>query len=537
MRIFTVSQLYVVFIPVVIFLAHALFFTGWVADDAGISYAYARNLVQGYGLVAQPGLEPVEGFSNFLWVMILAAFFALGVFHPIIVPKILGIALVIGAYVAVYRTWAKLPGIGPLSVLIALGLTSLNTAFVVWTMSGMENALYVFLLCLLMFFVIESCYTSVHRTTYALIAGILVTLISLTRPDGAVYLMVYPVSLLVVKMYRRDPVTKTSLSVLAIYLLAFSATFGIFLLFRLFYFGELLPNTYYAKDGPDAATILSVIALKAVMVTKFLTLMRSVVGDWGALFSLGLVIATTLGIRAQIVTWEMSALLVALVCSILVYLLLPEDWMAEYRFGTPFVIWFNLYSVFLVSQFVRRWRWSAGRRALATALVCLVIGATVIHMFPRSLAFSAHPVLDFRWVVDRYGKRFNAYADVLGLDEASVLLPDLGGTLFVSRLRIYDLAGLCDRIIARTLRRSNNNFRDYIFEEIRPTFIHTHGYWTLVARFSADDRFKRDYVAIHEKADDWIRKRIRQNINSGDYVRRDALRDNPDALARLRALK
>ena len=46
---------------------------GWfVCDDAFISFCYARNLLEGHGLVYNPG-EYVEGYSNFLWVLELTA--------------------------------------------------------------------------------------------------------------------------------------------------------------------------------------------------------------------------------------------------------------------------------------------------------------------------------------------------------------------------------------------------------------------------------------------------------------------------------
>lgn len=43
----------------------------WTSDDAFISFRYARNLVEGKGLVYNAG-ERVEGFSNFLWTMLIA---------------------------------------------------------------------------------------------------------------------------------------------------------------------------------------------------------------------------------------------------------------------------------------------------------------------------------------------------------------------------------------------------------------------------------------------------------------------------------
>jgi len=43
-----------------------------VCDDAFISFRYARHLAEGQGLVWNPE-ERVEGYTNFLWVLVLAA--------------------------------------------------------------------------------------------------------------------------------------------------------------------------------------------------------------------------------------------------------------------------------------------------------------------------------------------------------------------------------------------------------------------------------------------------------------------------------
>ena len=54
-------------------LSHVAWF---LCDDAFISFRYARNLLEGHGLVFNPG-EYVEGYSNFLWTLELALLWAL----------------------------------------------------------------------------------------------------------------------------------------------------------------------------------------------------------------------------------------------------------------------------------------------------------------------------------------------------------------------------------------------------------------------------------------------------------------------------
>ena len=42
-------------------------------DDAFISFRYAANLARGDGLVFNPGMPPVEGYTNFLWTVLFCA--------------------------------------------------------------------------------------------------------------------------------------------------------------------------------------------------------------------------------------------------------------------------------------------------------------------------------------------------------------------------------------------------------------------------------------------------------------------------------
>ncbi|HYN19924.1 MAG TPA: hypothetical protein VE078_03115, partial [Thermoanaerobaculia bacterium] len=91
-------------LPFLVLLAHALLFGGWIVDDAGITFVYARNLAAGHGLVSQPGLPPVEGFSNFLWLATFLPSLLLGVFHPVIIPKLASVVLLAGSFFLLDRS-------------------------------------------------------------------------------------------------------------------------------------------------------------------------------------------------------------------------------------------------------------------------------------------------------------------------------------------------------------------------------------------------------------------------------------------------
>src|SRR5258706_2501582 len=70
-------------------VAHSLVFN-FVTDDAFISFVYSRNLAEHGQLVFNLG-EHVEGYTNFLWTVVLAALYKLGL-QPEIASRVLGTA-------------------------------------------------------------------------------------------------------------------------------------------------------------------------------------------------------------------------------------------------------------------------------------------------------------------------------------------------------------------------------------------------------------------------------------------------------------
>jgi hypothetical protein len=147
------------------------------------------------------------------------------------------------------------------------------------------------------------------------------------------------------------------------------------------------------------------------------------------------------------------------------------------------------------------------------------------HFRTRLSGFAMEPTLPLAVVEERFGKRFNLLAESLGVQSGSVLLPDVGGTLLVSELRVYDLAGLTDRTIARSwfYERDAERYLEYVFETARPSFIHLHEPWQRATPLLDDPRFEQTYVGIWQPPP-------RIPGFSQDFVRRDLL-IRPDAAA------
>jgi len=510
-------RLIAVAVPLVVLVVHSSLFWGWIVDDAGISFSYARNLAHGYGLVSQPGFDPVEGYSNSLWVGLLAPFMLVGLFDPAVTPKVLSLVLVGASFVVIYRTMALalVPNAAGRWAELALGLPllllSLNTSFVVWTTSGLENPLFVLELSLLLYYSMRAAAGGEASTRHAVILGLLAAAAAMTRPDGALFVIAYPV-LIAAGLLAKRTFPWESVRHLLTYGAAFAIPIAGFMALRLIYFGEVYPNTYHAKGGVTTQRLLP----------KANDLLGSVVGfsqtevQWLVLAAVvaGIFVIKRPALRAGGVFLAVSALGV---------LLLPQDWMRENRFCSLFVVSFYVVVGLQALYLVQDTRTKIARPALASGLVGFgaILAFSAGGFADRSIDFSKQPTVPMGTVKTYFGDRFERYGWMLEVKQPSLLTLDIGGVLYYSDLRVYDMAGLTDKTIARTLQHDQQAFYDYVFEDLRPTFIHTHGLYAVYASLDQDPRFRRQYRPICEQIDPWVEKVWRFYWYAGDYVRWD----------------
>ena len=523
-------------VPFLLHLYLTLSLSGWIMDDAGISFTYARNLAHGHGLVSQPGLTPVEGYSNFLWVILMVPFFLLNIFDPFVTAKTVSLVLVAITFYYLHKSMCHLTNGKPMVSFTVLICLALNTSFTVWTCSGLENPLFAALIAALFYLQLLYLDKKYSPKPTPLIVGLLVGGIAMTRPDGIAYFFVFPFIIVLGFLSKKRPTVGVLLRAFSVYAVTLIVVYGGFILFRYLYFGEFLPNTYYAKGGPSLSTLVPALTLQGKYLTKFQQLAASVLGTWWWWWvPVGWLSLLTLALSRR-EHWRKYLLLLAMTFTAgFVYIIMPNDWMGEYRFATPFFLFVYcclvLLGRFLITGLPLR---RIGRRALGGLLfICILYLSAATHL-PRLEEFSKRKVVNFTRIARAYGERFNNYAEFLQLEKASFLVPDIGGTLYYSKLRIYDLAGLCDKTIARTRGKDQQRFYDYVFDSLKPTFIHTHGYFTGVSKFDDDPRFRRDYVAIKEYQDKYVERKYKASRISGNFVRRDQIQGREAQLDSLR---
>ena len=318
----------------------------------------------------------------------------------------------------------------------------------------------------------------------------------------------------------------------------FLVLFGGYLAFRLAYFGDPQPNTYYAKSAPASDLLRALVTLRPTFWSRLREPLESAAGDAGGPLVVLLAAGAAFLAWRRRLGWAHAAPLAFAACAALIYILLPGDWMREYRFASPFYSFFYAAAGLLAVSVARELIPDTGRRKVAGGVLAAaaVLGLAVGLFLPRSRAYAASPALPFTMVEKKNGHRFNRFADDLGVREGSFLVPDIGGALWSSRLRIYDLAGLTDRTVALTLKKDPAAFHEYVFGVARPTFILAHGPWAYTAVLNRDPRFARDYVPLYLEGDPKGRTvTTGPGIQAGAFLRKEVAAGRETVVEAIRA--
>jgi hypothetical protein len=200
-------------------------------DDMMISMRYARNLIEGNGLVWNPG-ERIEGYTNFLWTMVMAALHLTHVAdaHMAILVRVVSFLFFSGTFylaLRMLRIFAPRSYIAPPAMMVSMLLCVDVTQWSVW---GFETAMLSFLN---LFFLLRIVERREGLLAYAALAAI-----PLTRGDGLYIFLANGAMALFLSQRPRRTFVYAALALVP---------FVLHVAFRRVYYGEWLPNTYYLK--------------------------------------------------------------------------------------------------------------------------------------------------------------------------------------------------------------------------------------------------------------------------------------------------
>lgn len=207
-------------------------------DDAMVSMRYASNIASGNGFVWNPGGERVEGVTNLLWTLYMALCHLIPISEskvPLLV-QLSGSILLILTVLVVSRLAAIISSGNFFVVITSAFLTAFYYPLIYWTLRGMEVGLLSFLLSLALLLAIQAFMTNRFSRLPYIVLGVAV----LTRMDMAIPFGTMLIFYVLIDKHHR-------VSHIRIGLLVLLVAIGIQTLWRLYYFGEWLPNTYYLK--------------------------------------------------------------------------------------------------------------------------------------------------------------------------------------------------------------------------------------------------------------------------------------------------
>jgi len=398
--------------------AHLLYLASiqgrWCIDDAYISFRFAENLARGLGPIFNAG-ERVEGYTNFGWVVLLALAAELGLDLTLFsrLASAAAALLLVGLAVRFVLTRTE----GTTAGWILGGLLVADGTLARWGQDGMETAFFALLVFLGSTLAVSE---AEDRASFPTSSLVLATA-ALVRPEGLLFFGMIRVWALVAGADGnrfRDALRASDV---------FAAVWIPYFLWRFWYYGFLLPNTFYAKVGASKSQL----ARGAKYLFEFFLVER-----WPLLL-LGLVVLVVLVVRCRrLARWEMLFLTLALACA-LYALLVGGDWMGPGRFLLPVVA--PLSAVIAVETAA-----TLGRPALAGLAGGLAAGALFAlvswHTEQASL-LKERPALESRVAIGLWLAEHAAPGDTL-------LTNEIGQLAFFSRLTTWDLHGLTDPHIA-----------------------------------------------------------------------------------------
>ena len=225
-------------LPAIIAYAFMAYHFNFIQDDAYISYRYVANFLNGDGLVFNIG-ERVEGFTNFAWVVWLLLFGSIGLDY-ILISQIFGFLFGLGIIFLTYLiTIEVLENKNKLLSLLPAYLVAINFSLAYWAPAGLETAAFAFFVMLSLLYYI--------RKSHWLIFGLLLAV--WIRPEGGLVALL----LLIIESIMRKGIPKYTLTCgITAFILSLP-----FVGFKLFYYGSIFPNPFYAKTGLDIAQLSS----------------------------------------------------------------------------------------------------------------------------------------------------------------------------------------------------------------------------------------------------------------------------------------
>lgn len=402
---------------------HAASFGFCLQDDAYITLRFSRFLAAGYGPIYNLG-EFVEGYTNFSWTLLCAVPFWLGL-DPARFVLGLGYSSGFAALGAVALLVRQLAPDRPIAWGSAALMLAALPAFTAESVMGLETAGFAALAAAAL-----ACYLHERRASGRFPwSGAVLALAAWTRPEGVMIAGLIGLHDLW-SWWRERPRAPFPWRRWLLFALPVAAHLG----FRLWFYGDYVPNTFHAKVGGGAAALL-----RGVADTR-----EYAAALWPLLVLAAIGAGWLLSDAARRRHGAVLAVAIPLIYVAYV-MVVGSDYKPTFRFyATPSL--FFAAGAGLGADQLASWL-SRGAASLRAAAAMVLIACAAFTLW-----LTGEPARDFaRWRASELPVH-RAAGIWLGQNfppETLLATGNAGVLPFESRLPTIDMYGLCDRHIAR----------------------------------------------------------------------------------------
>ncbi len=221
-------------------------FYACIHDDYYIFLRYADNLIKGYGFVFNQLGERVEGFSSYLYLLVIIVIRSIGINNHEFIPY-LGILFSSFTIIYLFLLLQEAKTNSKVNYLIVFILI-LNPIFIFNSTTGMDTSLFTFLTTATIYYFIKY-YKELNFKIF-----VILTLLILARSES--FIIISTIILFTVikeKFINKNPEINKYLYFYLIYAIILLMLMTIF---RQIYFDSMIPNTLKAKSGFEIQQII-----------------------------------------------------------------------------------------------------------------------------------------------------------------------------------------------------------------------------------------------------------------------------------------
>jgi hypothetical protein len=467
-----------------------LLFWNFTIDDAFISFRYAKNLFFNQEVVFNIGEAPVEGYSNFLWVLWVALSFVFNL-EIVIFSKLSGMIFCHLSVLVLYKLAFRINKSQKLSCVVVL-LYVLTPNIALWSVGGLETSLFSFLLLVSAYFFFLD--ISVRKNRLIKLSPFSFTFLSLTRHEGAVLFGVVLIFFAYILIKSNEMHLKRRIILILCFGGTYILAYAPYFLWRIAYYSNVLPHTFVAKQtGFDLLSLLERVIFYLPLIIILLP-------------TLFLIVFYYINHNNYRIKSKNQQFIILIILTISIILLFLASWMPGFRFTVPLIPFVYLLLPKPLNFIIAAYKNKFKPQILSKNLKYIIVSIICILNF--SQIFTFYPLIDL------YGVGIKECNTVLGKwinenssNNSSLAVWDAGAIPFYSNIRtidiypnslqdlhLFDNPEDADYILDQniTFLILNDEYFSYIKADVR--FLDNYHLIFFAQFYYADNFYGRDYV-------------------------------------------